>query len=223
MQLNPYIRFMKTKEIVLSSSPNGNDVKSQTLLNFVNENDKEALIDFLYDRLYYRYIHPFKYSDKTYKNEYKNGFAIMASCCLLIETFTSYKCSEFINTKYKCERVYGWFFLEHEAFKSFAKNGLSKKDYLLKPSIRNNRGMPRDFYINVRCAILHNGETRNKWRILRNGKLFDEVNKSINSVRFLEKIEESLILHLDLLKRSSMDSLVWNTYKLRLEKLLKEI
>ena len=50
----------------------------------------DKIADFIYERHYRRYLKPFEFSDQTYRKEYKNGFAIMANCCLLIETIESF-------------------------------------------------------------------------------------------------------------------------------------
>ena len=126
--------------------------------------EKKKLADFFYDRFYGRYLRPFDYPEKSYKEKFKNGFAIMTTCCLLIETFVSWTEPTFRNTKGNSERCFGYFFLTQQRFKEFSKSGLSKDEYLNigppKPKL-NNTGIPYDFYCNVRCAILHSGEIKN--------------------------------------------------------------
>jgi hypothetical protein len=51
----------------------------------------EAIARMIYWRLYGRYIKPFEFDNPTYKKDYKNGFVMMASCCLLIETYIGYR------------------------------------------------------------------------------------------------------------------------------------
>ena len=79
---------------------------------------------------------------------------------------------------------------KHKEFYCFAKGGLEINQYenLITKKL-NNKGIPRDFYKNVRCGILHNGETKNNWKIIRSGKLFNEENKSINATEFLKYLD----------------------------------
>ncbi len=83
--------------------------------NMVAQKDKEKIADFIYNRLYSRYIKPFEYQDeeRIYQTQYKNGFSMMANCCLLIETFQSFK--ENKNNE--------------EAFQSFFENNIQFEDF----------------------------------------------------------------------------------------------
>ncbi len=55
-----------------------------------NPPDKSAIAEMVYHRFFGRYIKPFLFEDKRYKKFYKNGFAMMASSCLLIEALESF-------------------------------------------------------------------------------------------------------------------------------------
>ena len=66
-------------------------VSKADYLKLVEKQDKIKISEFIYQRFYTRYINSFKYPAKRYKKMYKNGFAIMANCCLLIETLESFK------------------------------------------------------------------------------------------------------------------------------------
>lgn len=148
----------------------------------------------------------------------------MANCCLLIETFVSYTNSEFKDNRYKSERSFGYFFLTNENFNSFSKGGLELKFYEKQlTKYLNNRGIPKDFYKNVRCGIIHNGETKNNWKILRNGALFNEENKSINASKFLDNL--SIVLEnfrQNLMTADFNDDEIWKTYKSRLGFMIKK-
>ena len=85
----------------------------------------------------------------------------------------------------------------------------------------NNKGISNDFYKNVRCGILHNGEVKNNWRIVRNGVLFDTKNKVINSHLFLQKLKDVMKKFKFNLKNSNIEDEIWKTYLLRLESLIK--
>jgi len=166
---------MKNPNLVLATDKNGNKITIQDLENWIEIGSKTELVDFFYDRFYNRYLKPFDYNNQEYKKSFKNGFAIMVNCCLLIEAFVSFTNPKFKDTKNKSERCFGYFFLKNDEFNCFSKDGLELNEYVNSESLKN-KGRSHDFYKNVRCGILHNGETKNNWKILRKGKLFDEEN-----------------------------------------------
>ena len=213
---------MKKENIILATDNFGNNITISQLQNWINTESKIELADFFYHRFYGRYIKPFDFKNSEYIKTYKNGFAIMTSCCLLIETFVSFTDPFFLDTNQKSERCFGYFFLTQEEFIEFSKGGLKESDY--RNSNRknlNNKGISNDFYKNVRCGILHNGEVKNNWRIVRNGVLFDTKNKVINSHLFLQKLKDVMKKFKFNLKNSNIEDEIWKTYLLRLESLIK--
>jgi Lhr-like helicase len=79
-----------------SENGNGKEVKItiddyNAFLKIKDEAERKAKIsEMIYYRFYDRYIKPFEYESKDYEKCYKNGFAMMASGCLLIETLESF-------------------------------------------------------------------------------------------------------------------------------------
>lgn len=146
----------------------------------------------------------------------------MTNCCLLIETFVSWTEPLFLDTHRKSERCFGFFFLTQTRFAQFAKGGLKLSEYKdLDRKKLNNTGTPCSFYRDVRCALLHNGETRNGWRIVRNGTLYDESTRSINAIRFMDMLKDVIKDFKKNLDSSDFnDGRVWITYKERLRKLI---
>ena len=215
---------MKDTNLVLATDKNGKKITIENLENWIKISSKTELANFFFDRFYVRYLKPFEFENDEYIKSHKNGFAIMTSCCLLIETFVSYTELEFKDTSFKSERCFGYFFLKHKEFNCFAKGGLEINKYeKLTTKKLNNKGIPYDFYKNVRCGILHNGETKNNWKILRKGKLFDEENKSINATKFMSNLV--LVMRRfqnDLLFSDFNNSDIWKTYKKRLEYLIEK-
>lgn len=213
---------MTKEDIILATDNLGKNITISQLQNWINTESKTELADFFYHRFYGRYIKPFDFKNSEYIKTYKNGFAIMTSCCLLIETFVSFTEPFFIDTNQKSERCFGYFFSNQKEFIEFSKGGLNKSDY--KDSNRkkiNNKGIPKDFYKNVRCGILHNGEVKNNWRITRNGILYDTENKVINSHLFLQKLKDVMKQFKFNLKNSNIEDEIWKTYLLRLKDLIK--
>ena len=50
------------------------------------EQARQAIAEMVFHRLRGRYIKPFLFSDTNFEDHCNNGFSIMASCCLLVET-----------------------------------------------------------------------------------------------------------------------------------------
>lgn len=114
-------------------------------LNRKNDDDKKTIKEAVERRLIQRYIEPCE----SVIN--KNGFSIMANCCLLIETYESfYRGSKQVNngTDAFCK-----FFNRSALFSEFTGNDT-----------------PSQFYKHIRCGILHQGETTGGWRIRRDSK-----------------------------------------------------
>ena len=158
-----------------------------------NPPDKAAIAEMVYHRFHGRYIKPFLFDDKRYKKFYKHGFSIMASSCLLIEALESFEkgLEETPKERGAGERVFETFFEREAAFKKFKGKG---------------------FYKNVRCGILHQGETTRGFTIERTGDLFDG-RKRINAQRFLNALEESLGAYKKRLVNAEWDSEIWDNLR----------
>jgi len=142
---------------------------------FIKGNERKKISKFVYDRFYRRYLMPF---EKVYP-EFNSGFAQMAACCLMIEALESFR-HGWNNTmkdakKPDGSRKYGGeifedFFVRYEDFKDF-------------------RGWGARFYLSIRCGILHQAEVQNGWIIMREGTLFDEPSRIINSTIFRRRMK----------------------------------
>lgn len=209
---------MENLNIVLANDNNGEKITLSQVQEWVKLKSKTELSNFFYYRFYGRYLKPFDFENSLYKKSYKNGFSIMANCCLLIETYISFSELLFLETNFKSERCFGYFFLTQKDFYQFSRGGLTLEQYKdVKRKKLKNKGIPFDFYKNVRCGILHNGETKNNWKIVRKGCLFDEKNKRINAYLFMEKLKNVLNEFRIELKKSDLNSIIWKTYLSRLE------
>jgi hypothetical protein len=132
--------------------------------------DRVGVADFIYQRLSERYILPVK-------SGAKNGFAMMACACLLIETLESFwngwKTSQGAGPG---EMVFQSFFKRTKRLSEFEVHAIS-------------------FYKDVRSGILHQGETKRGWKITRN-RDFPVVTvndfKTIQAVKFLNRLDASL-------------------------------
>jgi len=213
---------MKDKTIVLAIDEAGNEISIDQVEEWLKDKDtnKKNLSRFVFDRLYGRYIKPFDFDNKIHPDRYKNGFTIMANCCLLIETYASFREKSFRDTKGKSERCFGWFFLNENRFSDFSKNGLPMADYININGRINNKGVPRDFYLNVRCGILHNAETRNGWKILRRGYFYDENSKTINAFEFMNGLKDTLVDYKKSLDASDVNTEIWDSFVNRVKDII---
>ena len=97
--------------LILATSADGRKITVKDCNDFIARKDKKALANFIYDRLYGRYLKPFDFRSAEYEKNYKNGFALMTSSCLLIETFIHSKSLSIEIPKIKAENVLDTFLL----------------------------------------------------------------------------------------------------------------
>ncbi len=198
---------MNNDNLVLADSRDGKKISVKDCKDFLANKDKIKLADFIYDRLYGRYLKPFDYDDDDYRKKYKNGFALMTSCCLLIETYVSFTKKEYRKTHNQSAKCFEHFFTTETRFSDFATTGT-----------------PNDFYKNVRCGILHNAETRNGWTITRdkNKLYFNPAMKEINAAKFANRLKKILENYSTSLISANFDKdEVWINFRNRLDDLIK--
>lgn len=176
-------------------------VTIKNYLEFVDGQNRDEISSFVYQRLYSRYLKPFNYNSNEYKEQYKNGFSIMANCCLLIETIQSFK--------------NGWEDSDRKSWKAFKQFLSTDKNFVeLKKE-------GQAFYDHVRCGILHQGETTGGWLINREGnKLFDEETLTINATEFAKRLEKSLREYSMQLKAEKWDSELWDNFRTKMRKVI---
>jgi hypothetical protein len=188
--------------LLYDSSGKQNHVRISTYENWRAGKKKVEIADFIYERHYQRYIKPFEFDDPVYKKEYKNGFAVMANCCLLIETLESFYRGW---AQSRNELNFHKFFSRDNGFKEFATDD-----------------MPTQFYKHIRCGILHQGETTGGWAINRSSpKLLDKPKREINAVLFAERLKKSLGTYRDELKASEWDAQIWKDAREKMKSILK--
>ena len=73
--------------------------------DWLDNNNKEDLSNFIYHRLHSRYLKPFQYSSCECEDCFKNGFSMLANYCLLIEAIQSFKKGLEVSSK-----MTGWLF-----------------------------------------------------------------------------------------------------------------
>lgn len=213
---------MANENLILAISSDGQEFTLKTYNDYLRAKDKVKLANFIYDRFYGRYLKPFDYSNTDYIENYKNGFALMASCCLLIETYVSFTEKEFRTTKDQSGKTFGHFFTTESRFASLATGGRKADGTIAK---KKDGGLPNDFYENVRCGILHNAETKNGWTITRkkSATYFAPATKVINATKFANRLKAVLSDYKKTLLKSDFDKdVVWDNFKNRLDDLIKK-
>lgn len=163
---------------------------------------KNTLADFVYDRLYERYIAPFEEQDNEYSSESdtKLGFTIMANMCLLIETLQSFK-EGLKDSNKKSENLFKRFFQENkEVFGEFNAS---------------------DFYKNIRCGILHQGEATGGWKIYPSGISINSEDKNINAIAFRNDMKEVLKKYKKDLEVTDCNTPLWDNCLLKLQAIIQ--
>ncbi len=195
------------------------------LLQFQEKDAKEQIAQFVYNRLYERYIEPSelliklqneKLQDKlqneklppetidTIKvvDELKLGFSIMANMCLLIETFQAFR-KGWVDTDGKSKQAFLDFFKDYQ-----------KKFDDIKGEV---------FYKNIRCGILHQGETTCSWKLQINEdaqKCADNEKLIIYSRIFLNRMKDVLDQYKQDLEQKDLSSEEWLNCRIKLHAIL---
>ena len=68
-----------------------------------------------------------------------------------------------------------------------------------------------DFYHKIRCGLLHQAQTKGKWRLVRTGKFWDADRMSINRDEFSERLRECFDGYLRQLDECAWDDPVWKS------------
>jgi len=149
--------------------------------------DVEGIVKFIKERFEERYIAPFE------GNKRKNGFIMMASACLMIEALESF-----------------W-----QGWKKSPDSALAFCQFFERnPRFDAIRGFSQQFYSNIRCGIMHQGETTGGWHIRRDqSQLFQESTKTIDATIFLKEMKEALSDYCATLEREPWDSVVWKKFR----------
>ena len=161
------------------------------------DRDREAIANFVYQRFHERYIRPFDHNAK------KNGFLMMASSCLMIEALESF-----------------W-----QGWKKSPNSALAFCQFF----DRNDRFLPlrgfsQQFYANVRCGIMHQGESTGGWHIRRDlDALFEAESLTIDATHFLTALEGCLSDYRATLKAAEWDAEVWKQFRKKMKEVCANV
>jgi len=189
MKFSP--RMKDINDFLLTS----NVTVGQTRKWMTNKDDdaKSKLIELVRHRFYNRYLKHIECID--------SGFLMMAVSCLMIETIESFRqgLRDTSGRGVGLQMFKDFFEVEQMLFPGF--NSISKY-----------------FYANIRCGILHQAETTNAWRILRDDSpILNKDERTINSKKFVNALGGALDNYIEQLKANDFNSAIWKNVLLKLD------
>lgn len=153
-------------------------------IELVAKNDRQALGKFIVERFDERYFRPINDSPS------KHGFGTLAVACLVIESLESFYQGR-ADTRNTSRKIF--------------------RDFLARNTPLNILGGGSDwFFSDIRCAILHQSESRGGWRVLRSGPLVDKSAKTINATKVLLALKLSVQQYAD---QILTDEILWRNFK----------
>lgn len=194
-----------------------NWTKSRVLACFTN-NDTVELCRFLHERYEDRFLAPIELLRLAPDTRVGYGFAVMALCCLLVETIESYRkgwpSSHGPDLNALAQRP------ENQAATAECKlvppfPGVDSKtafsDFFNEPNHRPffTGVNGSDFYTEIRCGLLHQAQTKGGWRITRSGAFWDTNNKTINRDEFAVRTAECFENYLRELQKAAWTDSIW--------------
>jgi len=188
---------------------------------------KSELARFIRERYVERFFQPLQNLSRLPGNQQGYGFAIMALCCLLIETLESYRLGlpstnyrelknlrqiPVIPTRYRIPDKKHWPRKGGEVFNGFFVH--------YAEFFQGLNGY--EFCDGVRNGLLHQAQTRNGWSIsVRGVSLFSTRTKRINRNVFSRNLRECFEQYLVELEGASWTDQVWRNAERKIWWLLK--
>ena len=157
--------------------------------------DRPGIANLIRKRFEERYLEP------ILDNPKRNGFAMLAICCLMVETLESFRHGwKDTSERGKSEAAFCGFFQAHEEF-------------------RDLRPVAHEFYRAVRCGILHQAETTHKWRVDREPGLLSEQAgvRWLSAFEFGKALRVVLNRYCDNLSNSDWSSPLWVNARKKLQ------
>nr|WP_315155616.1 hypothetical protein [uncultured Flavobacterium sp.] len=196
-----FSRFYNEKGILM-------DVSMNEMNAFIQDEQKKELIaEYVYERLYTRFLKIFDFQHQlekeytknstiqkrnVFNEEYKNGFLMMSSCALLIETFAA-----FLEGHNETPRgninSYTKVFEKAEEWDNDLK--LFKNSHIYK---------------HIRCGLLHQAETTGKYKITRRKDVGILEDKTINAQKFFDALKELLQKYKEHLATADWNCTEWH-------------
>lgn len=160
--------------------------------------DRAGIADLVQKRFQERYL------KSVLDSTSRHGFTVLAVCCLMVEALESFR-QGWPNSDGKSEAAFCGFFQAHDEFHDL-------------------RPVAHEFYRAVRCAILHQAETTQGWRVHRKkGRLLQEQGNIhwISAWEFARRLRVVLRHYCKALKTSDWKSPVWVKARVKLQRICK--
>lgn len=211
--MTSFLRYYKERKLIKVSM-----IKMKQLIQ--KESKKDIIAEYVYQRLYTRFLKIFDYSSEieelyekddekikrvVFKEEYKNGFLQLAACALLVETFAAFLAGK-DETPWKKSPDY---FIK--VFRYAEDKGNDLKVF------KNNN----DFYDNIRCGLLHQGETKGGFKITRKGDYLLR-DGTIDAFIFHKLLKELLISYKNDLCEKDWNDPLWVKCREKIEYIIKK-
>ncbi len=180
-------------DTVLCWSP---QITVAALKSLIVQEDRDAIADFIDRRFRERYFDPIDALSKMQKN----GFSIMALCCLTIEALQCFQEGR-ATSEGKSREIFQRFFDQTDEFASF-------------------RPLRNEFYKDVRCGILHQSETTRGWKIRRSGPLLNVSTLAINATKFQATLRKVLEGYTRKLEQTDFSEKLWTNCKIKLNSII---
>src|SRR5712664_2107583 len=164
----------------------------------VDDENRNGIADLIHKRFEERYLDPILSGPKCH------GFAMLAVSCLMVEALESFR-QGWPHTDRKSEAAFCGFFQAHDEF-------------------RDIRPVAHDFYRAVRCAILHQAETTDGWRVRSKGGVLLEQEGAVHWIdasEFAERLKRALKAYCDSLRTSNWQSPTWKNARNKLRSICK--
>lgn len=174
-------------------------ITAREYADLVKNKNRVAIADLIQKRFEERYLDPILDSAS------RHGFAMLAVCCLMVEALESFRQGwKDTADRGKSEGAFCSFFQAYEEF-------------------RDLRPLAHEFYRAIRCGILHQAETTQKWRIDREPGLLAEMSgvRWLSAYEFGTRLRTVLGRYRDELYNSDWTSPLWFNARKKLQAICK--
>jgi hypothetical protein len=163
----------------------------------LRDHEREKIATFLQARFEERYFDPIH----AIPLEARNGFLTIGISCLTLESLETFHQGK-RSSKHKTREMFVSFLERETSFASLASHA-------------------NEFYENVRCGILHQGETGGGWRVKRRGPLFEEETLTLNATRFHKALHTALLNYVGALRTRGWKDPIWKNCRKKLTAVLE--
>jgi hypothetical protein len=186
--------------ILAGSKKQGTAITIRNYAGMLRAKDQAGISQLIDLRFRERYLNP------AVDNPKRNGFAMLAICCLMVEALESFRNGWKKTNRIKGggEAVFRGFFDQHEEFKDL-------------------RPVANEFYKHIRCGILHQAETSGRWLVNRRGTLFSQAGgvQRLSASVFAKRLGLALDTYVEDLATAPWKDPVWKKARRKLREVCR--